>query len=211
MPEYTRISDPARIRALAHPVRLALLDFLHSVDEATVTECAEHLDESPASCSYHLRMLEKYGYVERGTQRGREKPWREAIDGFDMRPDPEVPGSMRAVQELAVLHIDHHAERLRDYFAHADTEPDVWVQASTLTTTQFWVTHEELAELSQEIQGLVDRFRGRDDESVRPSGARRARLFAAANPEPLGPTVVPDGDTVSDAGRSPDREEAGAS
>jgi DNA-binding transcriptional ArsR family regulator len=45
------------MKALAHPTRLALLDHLHAVDQATATECSEFVDESPSSCSYHLRAL----------------------------------------------------------------------------------------------------------------------------------------------------------
>ena len=58
------------------PTRLELLDFLHEAGEATATECSRRLGESVASCSFHLRMLGKYGYIEPAERRGREKPWR---------------------------------------------------------------------------------------------------------------------------------------
>ncbi|WP_343898630.1 winged helix-turn-helix domain-containing protein [Ornithinimicrobium humiphilum] len=183
-----RISDPERIRALAHPVRLALLDVLRDVGEATATECAERVGESVASCSFHLRMLEKYGYIERAEQRGREKPWRVRHAGaaMDARPDPEVPGSLHAVQELAALTVAREAERVTRFLSAADTEPEEWLQAITISTGGFWATAEELRSLSEQVQHLLDRFAGRsDDPSKRPEGARHARLFAAVNPDPL--------------------------
>ncbi|SFS17768.1 Helix-turn-helix domain-containing protein [Microbacterium sp. cf046] len=183
-----RISDPERIRALAHPIRLALLDHLSDVDEATATECAEAVGESPASCSFHLRMLEKYGYIERAEQRGREKPWRVKIAYFDLRPDPEIPGSLHAVQAVASFGLESEFLRAMDFFSQIDGEPDEWVQAMTFTRTSFWATVEELAEFSRDLQDLSDRFAGRHaDPSKRPAGARYSRMFAVVNPEPENP------------------------
>src|SRR5258707_15026402 len=65
------------MRALAHPTRLALLDHLHTVDHATATECAAAVGDSPSSCSYHLRALAKWGFVEEAEGgAGRERPRR---------------------------------------------------------------------------------------------------------------------------------------
>jgi DNA-binding transcriptional ArsR family regulator len=65
------------MRALAHPTRLSLLDHLHDVDQATATECAAAVGDSPSSCSYHLRALARWGFVEAATGGvGRERPWR---------------------------------------------------------------------------------------------------------------------------------------
>ncbi len=183
--EYRVVSDPARLRALAHPIRVRLFDLLTDRVELTATECAELTGESPASCSFHLRMLEKYGYIERAASRGREKPWKLAAPGWDMRPDPAQPGSLRAVWEIALLGLDAEWQRARDFFAHAEAEPDEWIQASTLTRSSFWATADELAQLSRDLQGITDRFAGRSaDAALRPPGARLARMVALANPEP---------------------------
>ena len=183
----TRITDPERIRALAHPIRLRLLDVLTDRPEATASECATLIGESPASCSFHLRMLEKYGFAERAERRGKEKPWRAVSRGWDMRPDPAEPASLRALQELAALGLDAEWSRTRAYFAQAEREADEWVQASTFTRSGFWATAEELAEVSVVLQSIAERFAGRvADPSLRPQGARFARVVAVANPEPLG-------------------------
>ncbi|MBD3942501.1 winged helix-turn-helix transcriptional regulator [Microbacterium sp. NEAU-LLC] len=182
-----RITDPERIRALAHPVRIALLDYLSDVTEATATECAEALGESPASCSFHLRTLEKYGYIERAERRGREKPWRVRSADFDMRPDPDVAGSLHAVQAVASVGLESEFLRAMDWFSRIDRESDEWVQATTFTRSSFWATAEELAQLSRDVQDLTDRFAGRHaDPSKRPEGARFSKFFAVVNPEPLG-------------------------
>lgn len=180
-----RISDPERIRALAHPVRIALLDYLGDVAEATATECAESLGESPASCSFHLRMLEKYGYIERAERRGREKPWRVRVADYDLRPDPDDPASLLALQAVAAMGLESEFLRAMDWFARIDREADEWVQATTFTRSSFWATADELAQLSRDVQNLTDRFAGRHtDPSKRPAGARYSRFFAVVNPEP---------------------------
>lgn len=181
-----RITDPERIRALAHPVRLELLDYLRDVAQATATECAAHIGESVASCSFHLRMLEKYGYLERAERRGREKPWRALPGGWDVRPSPDVPESLPAAVEVGALFMVRETERVHRFLATARREPPEWIQAITVTTSSFWATSEEMAQLSKDVQTLTDRFDGRhDDPAQRPPGARRGRLFATVNPDPL--------------------------
>lgn len=181
------ISNPERIRALAHPVRLSLLDHLERVEDATATQCAEAVGESVASCSFHLHQLAKYGYIEPAPRRGRERPWRVTQrSGIDVRPSDAVPGSRRAVAELAGLQVLRQAERVRDYLATLPDERDEWIQASTVTSSSFWATSEELARLSAHLQTVAaEWFGGREaDPTLRPEGARRAHLFATTNPEP---------------------------
>src|SRR5689334_1033943 len=70
--------DAVAIRALAHPLRLDLLDLLVASGPATAAQCGRALNVSQASCSFHLRQLAKYGLVEDtgpGPDR-RERQWR---------------------------------------------------------------------------------------------------------------------------------------
>jgi len=180
-----RITDPERVRALAHPLRLALLDLLDDEGEATATRCAEVTGESVASCSFHLRILAKYGYIEPGERRGREKPWRPVNRRRTFRPDYDDPASLRAVGALAELTVLGEAERIRNWLTTVPREPEPWHDAVTITRSAFWATAEEMAALRREIEALTDRFTGRwDDPSLRPDGSRPARLFAVLNPDP---------------------------
>lgn len=188
MPDRVPITSPERIRALAHPIRLALLDHLDRVEDATATQCAEAVGESVASCSFHLHTLAKYGYIESAPRRGRERPWRSVSrEGIDVRPHADQPGSRHAVAELASMQVSREAERIRAYLATLPSESEEWVQASTVTSSSFWATSEELAAFSTHLQTVAEQwFGGREaDPSARPDGARRSRLFAAANPEPV--------------------------
>lgn len=189
-----QITDPERIRALAHPVRLELLDHLAEAGEATATQCAEAIGESVASCSFHLRTLAKYGFIEPAERRGREKPWRLVAGDRDLRPSPDVSGSLRAVTEVAILTVLRESERLQRFLAAADAEPDEWLQATTLTTAGMWLTREETAELSQAVQRLTEPYAGRSHAS-RPAASRRVRLLGAVHPDPdAGPAGDPEAD-----------------
>src|SRR5262249_20638244 len=65
------------MRAVAHRVRVALLEALGKYKLLTATEAAEVVDESPSTCSFHLRQLAKYGFIEEaGGGTGRQRPWR---------------------------------------------------------------------------------------------------------------------------------------
>ena len=71
------ITDPTVMRALAHPVRMALIELFGVHATLTATQASEALGESPANCAFHLRTLAKYGFIEEaGGGRGRERPWK---------------------------------------------------------------------------------------------------------------------------------------
>ena len=52
------------VRALAHPLRLRMLECLLDGGPATASMLARELGESSGATSYHLRILAKYGFIE---------------------------------------------------------------------------------------------------------------------------------------------------
>jgi DNA-binding transcriptional ArsR family regulator len=69
--------DAKTLRALAHPLRLRLLAVASSEGTITTTSASEHTGESSANCSFHLRLLARYGFLEATDGRDRrERPWR---------------------------------------------------------------------------------------------------------------------------------------
>ena len=71
------LTDPRMLKAVAHPVRLALLEALTLRGPLTATEAGEMIDETPTTCSFHLRQLARFGLVEEaGGGVGRARPWR---------------------------------------------------------------------------------------------------------------------------------------
>src|SRR5688572_19612935 len=71
------IVDPRAMRALTHPVRIDLIEALAMYGPLTATAAAEHIGQSPTTCSFHLRQLAKYGFVTSAAKPGaRERPWK---------------------------------------------------------------------------------------------------------------------------------------
>lgn len=117
--DQLEIDDPRAMRALAHPVRLDLLTALG--DRAlTATECAEHVGESPQSCSYHLRTLAKYGFVERAeAANGKERPWRKIARGLQWTGT----GDADAARALAGTFLARDFRLLQSYL---EAPPEEW-------------------------------------------------------------------------------------
>src|SRR3954449_11685275 len=90
------IQDPRVLRAMAHPFRLRLLDLIVRRGTVTSAEAAEATGESTASCSFHLRQLAKYGFIEPADPRNaRERPWKR-VEGGERIPDRIEPEAARA-------------------------------------------------------------------------------------------------------------------
>jgi DNA-binding MarR family transcriptional regulator len=178
--------DPKALRALAHPLRWRLIDLLGSELSATATRCAEVLGESVASCSYHLGILGKYGYIELVPgQPGKEKPWRLTSYDQDLAPEGLDNEGKRAAEAVAEVFLDHELARLKDRLRHYDLEPEPWRNASRLLGTSTWMTAAELHEISDQLMRLLVRYEERaTDPAARPAGAREVRMFAATSVAP---------------------------
>lgn len=175
------ITEPQRLRAMSHPTRLAILDLLAFDESATATRCAELTGESVASCSYHLGMLAKYGFVEpaEGGQ-GREKPWRllqreQSWTAEGMDTEGEL-----AAEALTETFIDHTAEQIKSAFRRAGREPEHWRRVNGSNGAYLHITVEEAMELRDELLAICERYEKRaEDPSSRPPGTRPVRLFMA--------------------------------
>jgi DNA-binding transcriptional ArsR family regulator len=143
------------MRALAHPTRLALLDHLHTVDHATATECGAAVGDSPSSCSYHLRALAKWGFVEEAEGgAGRERPWRAAAARIEFEADGLEATVLR--DEL----VGRQQQRLRDALRREHELPPRWRRAAQTSSATLVLTAAQLEELGARFEELLDEFRG---------------------------------------------------
>src|ERR1700749_3799234 len=98
------LTDPRAMRAPPHPLRLALIELLWREGSVNATEAAAELGESQAGCSFHLRQLAKFGFVEEVEGvRGRARPWRLSRRGLrvaNVQDDPEAEIAWAALERL---------------------------------------------------------------------------------------------------------------
>jgi len=162
----TEITDLRVLAALAHPVRVQLLNYLLGTGQHTATQCAGVVEASPSACSYHLRQMERFGLVERvsaddvDTPDGRERVWRATATGFSFGgpPSADRPAARSARQALGVLGIDEAARLARRYVNHADRLDAAWQDAAGFATYGLALTAEELINLMEAIDALVRPF-----------------------------------------------------
>jgi hypothetical protein len=175
-----------RLRALAHPLRWKLLDLVNSEGSATATRCSQVLGESVASCSYHLGILGKYGYLELVPDSpGRERPWRQTTRVQDLSAPGEGIDDVLASEAATEAFLDHELERTKARQRGKGLEPTEWAKATAVGGSTMWVTANELEEIKAELLAVLYRYDERsDDPAARPDGAREARVFFATSVRP---------------------------
>jgi hypothetical protein len=198
------LRDPRAMRALAHPVRLALMDALILDGELTATQAAQIVGESPANCSFHFRQLAKYGFVEEaGGGTGRQRPWRLKTLAITLNIEDagEAAAASAGRELLATLH-EQAIARLRNWTATQSLFPKRWRKAYQAKQAIWWVTPEELEQLGEEMLALMLRYSDRlQSPSSRPEGALPVEFLGFAYPlrppagQPAGDTRGSDAET----------------
>jgi DNA-binding transcriptional ArsR family regulator len=178
------------MRALAHPMRIALLEAIMREGSLTATRAAELLDDSPGNMSWHLQTLAKYGFIEEaGGGRGRSRPWRivdVTINFESAEPDPEYSAAEDALEATLHQSIDL---RLRAWWSQRRSYPLEWRQASFSIYNTTYLTADEMKKLNEDINDLLRRFAGRSaDKSKRPAGSEPVQVVALGHPLPPMPS-----------------------
>jgi len=147
---------------------------------ATATECADVAGLSPSACSYHLRALAKYGFVEEVSSTGldrRHRPWRARVIAMSVGQDPDRPEAARAAGRLLVESLQARVEELRaDYLDREDEYPGEWQRAAGTSQDVLHVTAAELTEIRNRIARILADYR-RLSPQDQPPGARRVHAM----------------------------------
>jgi predicted ArsR family transcriptional regulator len=170
------LSDPRALRAYAHPTRMALVGLLRVEGPFTATRAAELTGESVASCSYHLRILAKYGLVEEAEPgaAGREKPWRATAAYTDWPNYSQDPAVASAAEALSAAVAENQFHRMMRALERRHTLPPEWQQAERHSDAILYLTPEELVAIGERIDAVIAEYADRGlDPSLRPAGARR--------------------------------------
>jgi len=179
-----KISDARTLRALAHPVRIALIEALVFGGAMTATEVGERIGESPTTCSFHLRQLARYGFVEEaGGGKGRARPWKLTTIGFSLTAHDDPESELAAVA-LVRLFRERQLDRYRTWLETRGSYPRRWRAAADDSEYIFYLTVEELEQLNQDLSAmLLPRFRERlTDPSRRPAGSVPVELLLFSYP-----------------------------
>ena len=146
----------------------------------TATEVGERIGESPTTCSFHLRQLAKYGFVEEaGGGAGRARPWRMTPSAMRFSSDHDDSATALAATTLARMYRERNLARLQQWQESRGSYPLAWRDAAMSFESVLWLTPDELSELNQELVELtMRRFpERRTDPQTRPAGALPVELL----------------------------------
>ena len=193
------ITDPRALRALAHPARLAILQHLVLDGPATATECAEVAGLSPSACSYHLRALARYGFVEEdpsGGQDRRHRPWRARVVAISVGSGPNRPQAFRTATRLLEESLRTRFDEVRsEYLSREYAYSGEWQQAAGSGQDVLHVTPAELEAAAAKVQQVFSEYRRLQPED-RPPGARRVHVMFDFTP-----WFAPDDKDIPQTGR----------
>jgi predicted transcriptional regulator len=157
------VSDPVALRALAHPMRLQLLNLVRDHKPVTGARLAELSGESTASVSYHLSVLARHGFVEPDPAPGatrRHKPWRTTFES--MRITGSIESGVPPVQTpegavLATMLAQNRAQQ-DAYLAGTAGLPATWQDIGAFSMNQLVLSAEELDRMAAEIVAVLERY-----------------------------------------------------
>ena len=121
------LRDTKTMRALSHPLRLLLFELVMREGTLTSTQASDLTGESTGTCSFHLRQLARYGFVEEAPGgKGRERPWRAATISFGWASVQEDASTAAAADALSELMLERRLRDLFTYLRGRANESDEW-------------------------------------------------------------------------------------
>jgi hypothetical protein len=178
------VTDPRALRALAHPVRLALLDRLQRYGPGTATQMSPHVGATPSVVSWHLRHLATFALVKEwdGATNKRERWWQAAAGGFRFALPDDAEGRS-AARQLSHVRFAQYGELPQRWLSHDEPRLEArWRRLGGLANTRIEVTVEELRKLEDAMEKLLAPYVRRKGKKS-PAGARSVRILHYVLPE----------------------------
>lgn len=148
--------SPDALKALTHPTRLRMLAMLRIDGPATATTLANRLGLNTGATSYHLRQLERHGFVAEDTERGnaRDRWWRAAHQSTTtdtLAPaDPDDRETLEAYLQSVVVVMTQTLQRSVE---ELPLLPPEWGDATTYSD---WVTRLTPAHAKELVQKVAE-------------------------------------------------------
>jgi DNA-binding transcriptional ArsR family regulator len=168
---HVRPMSAEHLRALAHPLRLQLLQVLHAEGPATASQLGRRLGESSGATSYHLRALYRAGMVEEAEQRnGRERWWKRSPERLvipnSVPPDAsdseraELQAAHAQIESMFVERDEAALERWMEVRYGLQLE---WQDAQWIGNFRMWATAAEVRSFVESVLKLAEQFRTAPD------------------------------------------------
>jgi hypothetical protein len=178
------LTDPQAMRALTHPVRLALLEVLETDGPLTATQAGELIGEAPNTCSFHFRQLAKYGFVEEAGQApGHARPWRLVVREFRFPDQQDSADAAIAARALKGMALERYFARAAAFEEARARYPRAWREAAHWQRDAIHLTPDELTAVAAEFTAILGRYHERNtDPALRPPGSLPVEVLTVNYP-----------------------------
>jgi DNA-binding transcriptional ArsR family regulator len=151
--------DPSQLKALAHPVRLKMLEMLRLDGPATSTSVAVRLGMNTGTVSYHLRQLARHGFIEDlpGAGTRRDRWWRASHESTSI-PSAGATASeddVRARQAYNHAVVITQVARLQQSLLERTELPRRWAATTDDSDWTLWLTPRQANELMDKIHEVL--------------------------------------------------------
>ena len=157
------VPDVATLRAVAHPIRNKLLALLRYEGPAIASALGRRLGESSGSTSYHLRQLERFGFVEEDPDQPnrRDRRWR-ASQRFTSwsRAELSADAEGRQISDALERHqLLSAIEMFQRWFAGPERLDPAWVDVGGAFDDLLPLTPSQLTRLTADLSAVFRRYR----------------------------------------------------
>jgi DNA-binding transcriptional ArsR family regulator len=158
-----RPATHAQLRAMAHPLRVRLLEALARNGPATASHLARELRESSGATSYHLRVLAKAKLIEEDPEQpsGRERWWRDLSATVGVRRGSEDPTERAAEAAIRAVDVERSDEALARLIAEEDRLDPAWRRALFIYGWTIKLTPTDAQELVRDVRALIAKYEDR--------------------------------------------------
>jgi predicted ArsR family transcriptional regulator len=177
--------NPASLKALVHPLRIGMLGILRADGPATSSELARKLGTNSGATSYHLRQLERHGFVVEVPEMGttRQRFWQAAheysiLERSRMKEDADA---VVLIDEVMRLGSRLREAEVAEWIGSQDDWGAEWTDASANDDYLLQVSRDELSELVDGIRSLIGRMATRRTSDVQ-ADAEAVRVHLVAFP-----------------------------
>ena len=170
------------LKALAHPIRQRILYQLAFAGPATSTSIGAALGHSSGSASYHLRQLERFGFIDelKGRGRGRERWWRLVpLDLRGLRSGTRMTREVRVTgAALDRMRLERDRHLVDRFLANRHRFVDWGTDRAMFSSSAARLTKAEFARFTEAYVRLLKRY-WRPDAKMPPGAQPIAVLFYA--------------------------------
>lgn len=160
------VTTAEALKALASPLRMRLLGSLRFDGPATATELGRRIGESSGTTSYHLRLLERHGFIEEDPVQpnSRDRLWRArhrytSWTASDFLDHPEARDAAQWARRLQIQAIGEAVNRFEE---RMDGWSRDWIDAAGTSDDTVRLTPDSLRSLQQRMWDLVRELVERD-------------------------------------------------